>query len=65
MRGTIITEVYVEKLWRNKKFSDTRMGERNAIDRVIATQPELGPSIPDGGYGWFVVLGSAFFQVSK
>lgn len=40
------------------------MGERTVFDRVIATQPELGPSIPDGGYGWVVVVGSAFFQVS-
>lgn len=41
------------------------MSQRSVLDTVVATQPELGPSIPDGGFGWVVVLGSAFFQVSN
>lgn len=32
------------------------------IDNVLTTQPELGPTIPDGGYGWVVFLASLFFQ---
>ncbi|XP_057669523.1 uncharacterized protein LOC130901885 isoform X1 [Diorhabda carinulata] len=32
------------------------------IDRVVSTQPELGPTIPDGGYGWLVFSSSLFFQ---
>ncbi|CAG9764074.1 unnamed protein product [Ceutorhynchus assimilis] len=33
------------------------------IDNVLSTQPELGPSIPDGGYGWFVFFITLFFQL--
>ncbi|CAG9859459.1 unnamed protein product [Phyllotreta striolata] len=33
-----------------------------ALDSVVTTQPELGPSIPDGGYGWLVFLATLFFQ---
>ena len=35
------------------------------LDRVLSSQPELGPSIPDGGYGWVVLVGIAFFYVSS
>jgi len=34
------------------------------IDNVLSTQPELGPIIPDGGYGWIVFIVTLFFQVS-
>lgn len=34
------------------------------IDNVLSTQPELGPVIPDGGYGWIVFIVTLFFQVS-
>lgn len=33
------------------------------LDNVLSTQPELGPNIPDGGYGWVVVIASIFFHV--
>lgn len=26
------------------------------LDRILSTQPELGPSIPDGGYGWIILI---------
>lgn len=34
------------------------------IDGIVSTQPELGPSMPDGGYGWVVFIATLFFQVS-
>lgn len=34
------------------------------IDGIVSTQPELGPSMPDGGYGWVVFVATLFFQVS-
>ncbi|XP_066143667.1 uncharacterized protein [Euwallacea fornicatus] len=41
--------------------------ERNnrdlVIDSVLTAQPELGPSVPEGGYGWVVVGISQFFQL--
>lgn len=39
--------------------------DRNSlkIDSVLSTQSELGPSIPDGGYGWIILLATMFFQV--
>lgn len=38
-------------------------GEELAIDNVLSAQPELGPIVPDGGYGWIVFLATSFFQV--
>ncbi|KAH1000695.1 hypothetical protein HUJ04_012990 [Dendroctonus ponderosae] len=46
-----------------------RIGTRNrsegdlVIDNVLSTQSELGPTIPDGGYGWIVFLVTLFFQL--
>lgn len=37
--------------------------ENLVIDSMLSTQPELGPNIPDGGYGWVVFLATLFFQV--
>lgn len=34
------------------------------IDGIVSAQPELGPNIPDGGYGWVVFVSTLFFQVS-
>ncbi|KAK5647281.1 hypothetical protein RI129_002173 [Pyrocoelia pectoralis] len=33
------------------------------IDNILTSQPELGPNIPDGGYGWVIVIVSIFFHV--
>lgn len=35
------------------------------LDNILSTQPDIGPNVPDGGYGWIVVLVSMFFQVHK
>ncbi|KAG5886056.1 hypothetical protein JTB14_009505 [Gonioctena quinquepunctata] len=40
----------------------TRQHEELVIDSVLSTQPELGPSVPDGGYGWVIFLATLFFQ---
>lgn len=41
------------------------MSQRNQLnlDRIVASQPELGPSIPDGGYSWIILVTSLFLQV--
>ncbi|KAF5274801.1 hypothetical protein FQR65_LT00384 [Abscondita terminalis] len=33
------------------------------LDNVLSTEPELGPTLPDGGYGWVVAIASAFFHI--
>lgn len=43
----------------------TRRDEVLVIDGIVSTQPELGPSTPDGGYGWVVFVATLFFQVSE
>ncbi|XP_019768912.2 uncharacterized protein LOC109543569 isoform X2 [Dendroctonus ponderosae] len=56
------------KRWRSCNMSG-RIGTRNrsegdlVIDNVLSTQSELGPTIPDGGYGWIVFLVTLFFQL--
>lgn len=34
------------------------------IDNIISTQPNIGPNIPDGGYGWVIVMSVSFFKVN-
>ncbi|CAH1114543.1 unnamed protein product [Psylliodes chrysocephalus] len=45
-------------------FGKTRSirNQELTIDSVVSTQPELGPNIPDGGYGWLVFFATLFFQ---
>lgn len=34
------------------------------LDRVVASQPEIGPTPPDGGYGWLIVVSAVIYHVS-
>ena len=36
---------------------------RLRLDEVITSLPELGPTIPDGGYSWIVLFGIMIVQV--
>lgn len=38
--------------------------ERLRLDEVVTSYPELGPTAPDGGYSWLVLLGVAFIQIT-
>lgn len=34
------------------------------LDRVVASQPEIGPTPPDGGYGWLIVVSAVVYHVT-
>lgn len=34
------------------------------LDRVVASQPEIGPSPPDGGYGWLIVFSAMIYHIT-
>ncbi|CAK1541903.1 unnamed protein product [Leptosia nina] len=34
------------------------------LDRVVASQPEIGPTPPDGGYGWLIVFAAVIYNVT-
>lgn len=36
---------------------------RLRLDEVITSLPELGPTLPDGGYSWIVLVGVMAIQV--
>ena len=36
---------------------------RLRLDDIITSLPELGPTIPDGGYSWIVLFGIMIVQV--
>ncbi|KAL6263765.1 hypothetical protein P5V15_003849 [Pogonomyrmex californicus] len=37
---------------------------RLRLDEIVSSFPELGPTVPDGGYSWFILLGVAFIQIT-
>lgn len=34
------------------------------LDKILSTQPELGPSVPDGGYGWIILIVTLILKVN-
>ncbi|XP_053604673.1 uncharacterized protein LOC128671877 [Plodia interpunctella] len=34
------------------------------LDRVVSSQPEIGPTPPDGGYGWLIVVSAMVYHVT-
>lgn len=34
------------------------------LDRVVASQPEIGPTPPDGGYGWLIVVSAIVYHLT-
>lgn len=34
------------------------------LDRVVASQPEIGPTPPDGGYGWLIVFSAIVYHIT-
>ncbi|XP_045769061.1 uncharacterized protein LOC123869977 [Maniola jurtina] len=34
------------------------------LDRVVASHPEIGPSPPDGGYGWMIVISASIYHTT-
>ena len=39
--------------------------KRLRLDEVVTSFPELGPTVPDGGYAWIVLCGVFLVQVSN
>lgn len=39
--------------------------KRLRLDEVFTSFPELGPTVPDGGYAWIVLCGVFLVQVSN
>ncbi|KAL4705496.1 hypothetical protein ACJJTC_017356 [Scirpophaga incertulas] len=34
------------------------------LDGIVASQPEIGPTPPDGGYGWLIVVSAALYNIT-
>ncbi|XP_023936109.1 uncharacterized protein LOC112044475 [Bicyclus anynana] len=34
------------------------------LDRVVASHPEIGPTPPDGGYGWMIVVSASIYHMT-
>ncbi|XP_068633860.1 uncharacterized protein [Battus philenor] len=51
----------------NANINRTERGERTEdlhLDRIVASQPEIGPTPPDGGYGWLIVFSAAIYHIT-
>ncbi|CAH1636637.1 unnamed protein product [Spodoptera littoralis] len=42
---------------------ETRVDDLH-LDRVVASQPEIGPTPPDGGYGWLIVVSAVIYHIT-
>lgn len=42
---------------------DSRVDDLH-LDRVVASQPEIGPTPPDGGYGWLIVASAVIYHIT-
>ncbi|XP_043268780.1 monocarboxylate transporter 5-like [Venturia canescens] len=40
------------------------LGKRLRLDEVITSMPELGPTLPDGGFSWIVLVGVMAIQMT-
>lgn len=48
---------------RRHERSESRVEDLH-LDRVVASQPELGPTPPDGGYGWLIVATAVIYNIT-
>ncbi|XP_075975102.1 uncharacterized protein LOC142975872 [Anticarsia gemmatalis] len=52
----------------NGNSSQAERGESRVedlhLDRIVASQPEIGPTPPDGGYGWLIVVSAVIYHVT-
>ncbi|XP_026736518.1 uncharacterized protein LOC113500055 [Trichoplusia ni] len=53
---------------RNKIPARMERGESRVedlhLDRIVASQPEIGPTPPDGGYGWLIVVSAVMYHIT-
>lgn len=53
---------------RNRDAHRIERGQSRAedlhLDRVVSSQPEIGPTPPDGGYGWMIVVSAIVYHVT-
>ncbi|CAL7937823.1 unnamed protein product [Xylocopa violacea] len=40
------------------------LGKRLRLDEVVTSFPELGPTVPDGGYAWIILCGVFIIQMT-
>lgn len=63
--------VCVAKIMENQQNVDSNTAERGEsrvedlhLDRIVASQPEIGPTPPDGGYGWLIVFTAVMYHIT-
>lgn len=53
---------------RNRDVNRVERGHHQVedlyLDRVVSSQPEIGPTPPDGGYGWLIVVSAIVYHVT-